>query len=63
MKDGAYRRENAFWKARSLAELAAEAPERERTALTARMDALAKIYAELSAAYQAQKGRADIPLS
>ena len=42
MKDGGYRRENAFWKARALADLVAEAPEPERDALSARIDALAR---------------------
>ena len=36
---------------------------RSSTRLAARMEALAKTYAELSATYQAQKGNADIPLS
>jgi tRNA(Arg) A34 adenosine deaminase TadA len=61
--DGGYRRENAFWRCRSLAELVADAPEAERAALNARIDALGKTYAALSADYQAQKGGADIPLS
>jgi len=61
--DGAYRHQNAFWKCQSLADLVAEAPKAERQKLSARIDALNKTYAELSAAYQAQKGGADIPLS
>jgi len=63
VKDGGYRRANAFWKARSLADLMAEALEAKRPTLSARIDALAKTYDALSATYQAHKGRADIPLS
>ncbi len=62
VKDGGYRRVNAFWKARALADLVAEAPEPERAALSTRIGALVKTYAELSATYQAHKGQADIPL-
>lgn len=61
--NGNYRRANAFWTGRSLADLVAEAPEPERTGLAARIDALARTYAELSAIYQARKSGADIPLS
>lgn len=58
-----YRRENAFWTCRPLADLVQEAPEAERAKLSARIDALNKTYAELSVTYQAHKGNADIPLS
>ncbi len=61
--DGGYRRDNAFWRCQSLAELIAEAQEEERAALTARVGALGETYAALSETYQAQKGGADIPLS
>ena len=63
VENGSYARENAFWTSRAIADLVAEAPEAERRSLAARMDALSKIYAELSAAYQWQKGSADIPLA
>jgi len=62
VEDGAYRRENAFWRSRFLVDLVSEAPQPERASLAARVDALAKTYAELSTAYQATKGSADIPL-
>ena len=61
--DGTYRRQNAFWRCHSLTELVEEAPERERPGLSARIDALGKTYADLSAIYQARKGDSDIPLS
>ena len=63
VENGEYRRENAFWKSRSIDELLAEAPQSERTRLAARTRALEKVYAELSASYQGRKDRADIPLS
>jgi tRNA(Arg) A34 adenosine deaminase TadA len=62
IEQGDYARENAFWTSRAIADLAADAPEADRRGLTARMEALSKTYAGLSAAYQAQKGKADIPL-
>jgi tRNA(Arg) A34 adenosine deaminase TadA len=63
IENGEYRRDNAFWSSRSIAELVSETPEDVRDGLAARMGALAKTYAELSAAYQSRKDRADIPLS
>ncbi len=63
VKNGGYRRQNAYWRALSLAELVKDAPEPEQSHLKAQIDALAKTYAELSAIYQARKGKADIPLS
>lgn len=63
IEGGAYRCENAFWKSCSVANLAAEGSEPEQRQLAVRMEALSKIYAELSATYQAQKGNTDIPLS
>ena len=62
IEHGDYARENAFWTSRSIADLVARAPEAERRRLSARVEALSKIYAGLSATYQAQKGKADIPL-
>ena len=61
--DGGYRRQNAFWRCRSLTELVAEAPEAEQPSLSARIDALGETYAELSAIYQARKDTTHIPLS
>lgn len=61
--DGGYRRTNDYWTGRAIADLAAEAPPVERAELTARIDALAAAYADLSALYQAGKGRAGIPLA
>jgi tRNA(Arg) A34 adenosine deaminase TadA len=63
IESGAYRRDNAFWKSRSIADLVANAPELQRTLLTARMKALSKFYAELSDIYQRHKDSTDIPLA
>ncbi len=63
IKDGGYRRANAFWTCHALADLAAEAPEQQRAELSRRIAALTKTYDALSATYQAHKGEADIPLS
>jgi tRNA(Arg) A34 adenosine deaminase TadA len=63
IENGAYRRSNAFWESRAIADLATGAPEGEGRRLAVRIAALAEIYAELSATYQAHKGEADIPLS
>jgi tRNA(Arg) A34 adenosine deaminase TadA len=60
---GAYRRTNAFWRSRSIAELVAETPEGDRAAFSERIKALERTYAGLSATYQARKGAAGIPLS
>ena len=63
MKNGGYRRANAFWTARSLADLVAEAPEPERAALFDADRRAGQDLCRLSATYQAHKGAADIPLS
>jgi tRNA(Arg) A34 adenosine deaminase TadA len=63
IENGEYRRENAFWRSRSIADLIDEAPEAERRRLGDRVGALARLYAGLSATYQASKGSADIPLA
>ncbi len=62
IENGAYRRDNAFWTSNSIADVVADAPVRDRARLAARIEALSKTYADLSATYQAQKGLADIPL-
>lgn len=55
---GDYRRQNAFWTSRSIAELAAGSED-----LQERMRRLSATYEELSAVYQADKGGAGIPLA
>jgi len=63
IEGGSYRRSNTFWKCRAIADLVAEAQQAERQRLSARIEALAKTYAALSAIYQARKDKVDIPLS
>ncbi len=63
VENGEYRRENAFWRSRSIADLVAQAPTAERSSLTARMEAAQEIYAGLSAIYQRNRGSTNIPLS
>ncbi len=63
VRDGAYRRQNAFWHASSLDELVATCPESERTHLRTRIDDLSVIYSDLSAVYQARKSGGGIPLA
>jgi tRNA(Arg) A34 adenosine deaminase TadA len=59
---GGYRRRNTFWTCRSVADLVANSPAADGDRLSTRAEALAKTYADLSAAYQERKGSAGIPL-
>ncbi len=59
---GGYRRENAFFTARSLGDLIAAAPEADREALLSREGAIRDAYAALSETYQAGKAENRIPL-
>ena len=60
---GGYNSHNAFWTGRSVRRMIEELPEPGRTELTARADALAKRYDELSIGYQSGKQDNDIPLN
>ena len=60
---GGYNSQNAFWTGRSIRRMIEELPEPNRTELTARADALAKRYDELSIGYQSGKQDNDIPLN
>lgn len=60
---GGYNRENAFWKGRSMREMAGDLPEPERQAALKRIAAIATKYDALSAVYQGTKAENDIPLS
>ena len=60
---GGYNSQNAFWTGRSVRRMIEELPEPNRTELTARADALAKRYDELSIGYQSGKQDNDIPLN
>lgn len=63
LEPGGYNTENAYWKSFSIRKLAREAPEAERERLERRISAIFTRYDELSAAYQAEKSRNDIPLN
>ena len=58
IEKGAYARENAFWRSRSVDELAGSAD----ATVTDRMSRLRATYDQLSAIYQASKGSSSIPL-
>ncbi|KAL7422451.1 hypothetical protein Q5752_003099 [Cryptotrichosporon argae] len=58
-----YNKTNAFWTARSVADLVAALPAAERGAAHARVDDVRARYAALSDVYQAGKGAAGIPLA
>jgi tRNA(Arg) A34 adenosine deaminase TadA len=63
VENGDYARRNAFWTSGALADLIAEVPEPERSNLTVRVEALSKIYGDLSSIYQTQKDSHRIPLN
>lgn len=63
LEPGGYRRENAFWKARGLADMVAAAPAAERDRMQAQWRRILQRYAELSETYQASKGGNSIPLN
>lgn len=60
---GGYNSHNAFWTGRSVRRMIEELPEPGRTELTARADALARRYDELSVGYQSGKQDNGIPLN
>ena len=60
---GGYNATNAFWTSHDITEMLASLDRGNREALLARVDDLTALYADLSAAYQATKGHAGIPLA
>ena len=60
---GGYRRENAYWRARSVAEVIAGADPSARPALQQRAAGIAAEYGRLSDRYQSGKADNDIPLN
>lgn len=60
---GGYNAENGYWKSFALRQLARKAPHNERQRLEERIDAIAKLYDELSGTYQSGKADNDIPLA
>ena len=60
---GGYNRENAFWTAHALRDMANALPEEERDAALKRIEAISDKFNGLSATYQATKADNDIPLN
>lgn len=60
---GGYNQSNAFFTGHSIPRLVAGLDLGAREDLTARLDDVTALYEDLSAAYQAQKGKAGIPLA
>ena len=60
---GGYNRENAFWTAHALRDMANAMPEEERDAALKRIEAISDKFNELSDTYQASKADNDIPLN
>lgn len=58
-----YNRTNVYWQSHNLAQLIASLDRGNREALAGRFDDLTALYADLSAIYQAGKGRKGIPLA
>lgn len=58
-----YNRTNAYFTSHDMARMIASLDRGSKEQLTARMDDLGALYADLSAIYQAGKGKAGIPLS
>lgn len=58
-----YNKSNAFWTARSVADLVAELPETDRAAAQKRVADVKAQYTGLSETYQSSKGSAGIPLA
>ncbi|MBO6537796.1 MAG: nucleoside deaminase [Rhizobiaceae bacterium] len=60
---GGYKRENAFWTAHALRDMANAMPEEERDAAVKRIEAISDKFNQLSDTYQASKADNDIPLN
>ncbi|AJY46918.1 nucleoside deaminase [Martelella endophytica] len=62
LEPGGYRRQNAFFTARSIIDMAVAADEPERSDFLQRIDAIRDRYALASDTYQSHKGETKIPL-
>jgi tRNA(Arg) A34 adenosine deaminase TadA len=62
VRDGGYRRTNAFWTAYGLLDLVETLPPEDRTRALDHIDRLRSIYDDLSDRYQATKAKTEIPL-
>jgi tRNA(Arg) A34 adenosine deaminase TadA len=63
LEPGGYNRENAYWRSAGLIGGIAAAPEADRAAFIARVEALGKTYAAMSETYQSHKTGTEIPLN
>src|SRR6476469_5710756 len=63
VRDGAYRRKNAFWTAYSIRALVETEPEPHRTRLREQDARIREVYAALSAQYQSSKADNTIPFN
>ena len=63
LEPGGYNRENAYWRSAGLMAGIEAAPEAERAAFLARVEALKATYAETSDTYQSHKSDTEIPLN
>jgi len=59
---GGYTAANAYWTSHDIVQVIASLDRGSREALLQRIDDITALYGDLSAAYQANKGNADIPL-
>lgn len=62
LEPGGYNANNAYWQGHNISQMIASLDRGNRERLLARMDDITALYADLSAAYQAEKGNAGIPL-
>jgi tRNA(Arg) A34 adenosine deaminase TadA len=63
LEPGGYNATNAYWTSYAIMEMLATLDRGNREALLQRIDDITALYADLSAAYQANKGGAGIPLA
>lgn len=63
LEPGGYNAVNAFWTSYDMMAMLAALDRGAREILLERVDAITALYADLSAAYQANKGHAGIPLA
>lgn len=63
LEPGGYNASNAYWTSHDITAMLASLDRGSREVLLQRLDNLGALYADLSAAYQAQKGHAGIPLA
>lgn len=62
LEPGGYNADNGYWHAHDMIRMTASLDRGGREAMTARIDDVSALYADLSATYQANKGAAGIPL-